>query len=156
MRKLYLDAEKIKEPISVFVRDAEVVWAGTTIYSMAVSYRDAEYDRYAREYDIHFIFEDQIPEVSFYTVPQADIFAVDSEGGYLCTFGEVTYFEGDAPIIYIDDGRRCFLIAKNGKEFLDNVNQWKERKTPFLEIEFFSCQEEAAEKYEFIQTILGF
>ena len=60
---------------------------GKTVYSMLVEDRDEEYQRYADEYDIHFIFDDKTVNIDFFTVPWIDIMAWDSEGGYIGTIG---------------------------------------------------------------------
>ena len=74
---------------SVIWRGGRLVSAGTTVYAMSTSYRNAEYERYARDYGIHFIFEGGLPAIDFYTVPWVDIFAEDGFGGYknLCVQG---------------------------------------------------------------------
>ena len=83
MRKVYIDRIKFNGCIAVLVPDAEVISAGTTVYPMDVEYKNEEYQKYADRYDIHFIFYDDVPNPDFYSVPQVDIFARDSEGGLL-------------------------------------------------------------------------
>jgi hypothetical protein len=82
MRKVYLDKTEINNYIGVFVKDAEVIPTGTTIYYMSTKYKNEEYQKYADNYDIHFIFDDDIPTLSFYTVPlepYSDIIFYDSK-----------------------------------------------------------------------------
>lgn len=150
MRKVYLDQTETTMCMSVFVRDVEVIMAGTTISSMSVKHKNKEYQRYADEYDIHFIFDDNIPTLDFYTIPQVDIFATDSNGGYLTSLGQIVDLEGKAPICYIDQNHNCFLIADNGKEFLENVGRWKILLKPCADVEFYASKEEAKKKYEFL------
>ncbi len=152
MRNVYLDVTQIKGSIGVYVRDAEVIWAGARINAMPVSLRDGEYARFAKEYDIHFIFEDSLPAVDFYTIPMVDIFAVDSSGGYLGSVGMMADLQGDAPICYIDAAKNCYLAAANGPEFLAKLPEWKSSWTPCTGITFFESLEAAQEKYEFIDT----
>ena len=150
MRKVFLDKTTITECVSVFMKDAEVNWAGATVYSMSVKHKNQEYQRFADEYDIHFIFDDNIPVLDFYTIPLVDIFATDSDGGYLGSVGEGIDLEGNVPICYIDKGRNCYLIAPNSKEFFNNVVNWKKNMTLYENVEFFSSNTEAMKKYEFI------
>lgn len=152
MKKLYIDKIENSGCFSIFVKDAEVNWVGATVYSMSIKHKNSEYQRYATDYDIHFIFDDNIPSLNFYTIPLIDIFAVDSEGGYMGSLGEVINLEGDAPICYIDKDCNCFLIAKNGKEFLNNAASWKAHMIPYTDVEFFTSKEEAMKKYEFIDN----
>ena len=130
MRKVYLNKTGTNDCISVFVQDAEVLSAGTTIHSMSLRDKNEEYQRYADDYDIHFIFDDDIPAPAFYTVPQVDIMAKDSKGGFIGTVGQQSDLESDAPICYINNQQECFLIAKTGKEFImpaSIVNKWASR-----------------------------
>lgn len=153
MRKVYLDETEVSSCKSVYVKDTEVIKSGATIYIMPLKDKNSEYQRYADEYDIHFIFEDNIPVVDFYTIPQVDIFAVDSTGGFVGSVGEMTDFESDSIICYIDKNRKCYLIANDGKEFLRNVEQWKRNLMPYDNVEMFSSREEAESKYEFLDKV---
>ena len=69
MRKIYIDRNSVPGPTSVWIKDAEVLWAGTVISSMPETYKDERYKKIALEYDVHFIFDDKIPVVNFYAVP---------------------------------------------------------------------------------------
>ena len=148
-KKLYLDMTKMGDCTSIWVKDTEIIPAGTTIYSMSVKQKNEEYERFAKEYDIHFIFEDNMPVIDFYTIPRVDIFATDSNGGYLGTIGNMTDLESDAPICYIDEERRCYLIAKSAKEFLEKVSKWKINLKNCEEVQFYASKEAAMEENEF-------
>ena len=136
--------------VGVFVSGKDVIPAGTTLYSMPVEDRDEEYQRYADEYDIHFIFDDRMVNIDFFTVPWIDIMAWDSEGGYIGTVGGTTDMESDLPICYIDKDRKTYLIAADLKEFLENCKNWKSELKLCEEIEIFPSKEEANKKYTFI------
>ena len=150
MKKVYLDVTELKECTSVWMKDVEIIRAGTTIYSMPIRHRNAEYQRYADEYDIHFIFDDNIPVIDFYTIPQIDILATDSNGGYIGTIGQMSDLESNAPIGYIDKDRRCYLISKTGKEFMERVSSWKDALEPYDEIKFYSSKADAMKENEFL------
>lgn len=67
MERVYVDMSQVDGAcIGVFISGKEVVPVGTTAYSMPVEDRDEEYQRYADEYDIHFIFDDQDGEYRFF------------------------------------------------------------------------------------------
>ena len=153
MRKVYLDTTQSNMYISVFVNDAEVVLAGTPVNAMSVEYKNSEYLRFAEEYDIQFIFADNVPKVDFYSVPMVDVFAMDSVGGYLGSIGQHTDFEQDIPICYVDADKYCYLIAKSGTEFLSKVQYWKEQLIPYTDIEFLDSYEMAQDKYEFLDRL---
>ena len=149
MKKVYID-QTSNTCTAVFVRDAQVISAGATIYSMPVKDKNSEYQRYAEEYDIHFIFDDHVPQLDFYTIPQVDIFATDSAGGYIGSLGQSTDLSSDAPICYIDRNRRCFRIAQNGREFISHAADWKTRLTPCTDVEFYASLSNARETHEFL------
>lgn len=136
--------------ISVCVNDAEVFPAGTSVNSMSVRHKNSEYQRFSEEYGIHFIFDDKVPKVDFYTIPKVEIFAVDSEGGYIGSLGQATNLQGDIPICYIDKDKKCYLIADNGRDFVTNACNWRSKMTLYTDIEFFKSQKAAQKKYEFL------
>lgn len=70
--------------------------AGTIIYSMSVKEKREEYHLLAEKYNIYFIFDDHIPTVDFYAIPQIDIIATDGTGGFLGTLGEVSGLDSPA------------------------------------------------------------
>ena len=150
MRKIYLDRTEFTGAISVFLEDTEIITAGTTIYSMSVNDRNDEYQRYANDYDIHFIFDDCIPHLEFYTVPQVDIMAKDSRGGFIGTLGQPCNLESDATICYINKDLECFIISENGADFLSNIESWQMNLKPYDKISFYSSKAEAEMELEFI------
>lgn len=150
MRKVYIDRTKNNECASIYLNDAEIILAGTTIYSMPDNEYNDVYKRYAEEYDINFIFDSTTLQIDFYTVPQFDIFAIDSEGGYIGTIGEMTYLESDYSIGYIDKNKDCFIIASCGKEFLENVSNWKENLKEYDGIKLYKSREDAQSELVFI------
>lgn len=153
MRKVYLDVTQADMCISVYVNDVEVVLSGTPVNTMSVKHKNSEYQRFAEEYDIHFVFEDNVPNIDFYTVPMVEIFAVDSLGGYIGSVGQSTDLQKNIPICYIDVNKRCYLVAENGSEFIKKGSQWKAQIIPCTDIEFFKSFEEAQEKLEFLDRV---
>lgn len=150
MKKIYLDMTEATMCIGACVTDAEVIPSGAVVSSMSVKHKNSEYERYAKEYDIHFIFDDDVPKVDFYTIPMVELFAVDSEGGYIGSVGQATDLQKEIPICYIDNEQNCYLIAESGKEFLDKVSHWKLQLKPYTAIEFCESLKEAKGKYEFL------
>ncbi|MBO5284029.1 MAG: hypothetical protein J6B43_13060 [Lachnospiraceae bacterium] len=148
-KKVYLDRTG-GEAAAVFLHDAEVIPAGTTIYSMPVKERNTEYDRWAEAYDIHFIFEDRKPEAPFYAVPWMDIFAVDSRGGYIGTLGQLTDMAGEAPVCYVDRDRHCWRIAENGPEFVQHAACWRSFLQEEQEVRLYASREQAEQELDFI------
>jgi hypothetical protein len=149
LKKIYLDTTQSSTCLSIYIENAEVTPAGTTIYSMSVKEKNSEYQSFADEYDVHFVFDDNVPEINFYTIPMVNIFATDSSGGYIGSLGQPTDLEEKIPICYIDKNKNFYLIADNGKDFLKNVQNWKSIMTPYTDIEFFASLEDARKKYEF-------
>lgn len=150
MQTVYLDMTENSASIGIIGLEAQVIRAGTTVYSMPIKEKNDTYRRYAENCDIHFIFEDAIPIVTFYTIPQVDILATDSTGGLIGTVGQLSDLECDAPICYIDSQKRCFLIAQTGREFLEIANSWKSHLKPYDGVVFYSSKAEAEKELDFI------
>ena len=121
MRKVYLDRTELTGAIFVNSKDTEVILAGTSIYSMSVYHKNEEYQKYADDYDIHFIFDDDISHLEFYTVPYVDVMAKDSQGGFIGTVGQQCDLKRDAPICYINRHLECLIISENEGDFLSNI-----------------------------------
>lgn len=149
-KKRYLDVTELKECTSVWIKDVEIICAGTTEYSISVRHRNNEYEGYAKEYDICFIFDDNIPVIPFYTIPQVDIFATDSEGGYLGTIGQMSDLESEAPICYISKDKRCYIVAENGTGFLKNATSWRDNLKDYEGVVFYDSKDAAMLEREFI------
>ena len=150
MNKVYLDVTGLENGLCIFVEDKEIIPTGTTVYYLSLSEKNENYQQYADEYDIHFIFDDNIPKLSFYTVPQVDVFATDSEGGLIGTVGSITDLESNSPICYINKNKKCFLIANDFKNFLERTDNWKNHLEPYNEIIFYSSKLKAEKELEFI------
>ena len=150
MKELFFDAEKNTSAIGFVQKDVKVLQAGTTVYSMPVEEKNEEYQRFADEYDIHFIFDDVPVMVDFYAVPRIDIFATDRYGGYIGTVGGLTDSESNFPICYIDKERNVFQLACNFTDFLEKCPTWKEALKPCNSVELFSSKADAMNAHEFV------
>lgn len=151
MDKMYLDMTT-NACTGIFIKDTRIIPAGTTVYSMPVKDKCEEYASIADLYDIHFIFDDDIPAMDFYSVPQIDIMARDSFGGFLGTLGEISSLESKAPICYIDCHKNCFLVASNMKDLLGSPDNWKEKARPCKEITLFSSKGDAMKNLNFVDS----
>lgn len=103
--------------------------------------------------NLRFIFDDDIPQISFYTVPQVDIFAKASVGGLFGTVGQTTDMYGTAPICYINNSKECFSVADSPKAFLQMLASgydWKSTMLPNHDIIFFQSKADAERSLEFI------
>lgn len=150
MKKLYLDRTELQDCVGVFVKDAQVINAGTTVNAMSEKHKNGEYQRFAEEYGIHFIFRDAIPQVAFYAVPQLDVFATDGAGGLLATLGEETSARSEAPVCFIGQDGKCYLAAESFKEFVQNAAGWQTRLQPFEGLKCYPSKAEAEKELEFI------
>ena len=152
MKKIYLDTTELQLTgiASVGIQDTEIILAGAIISSMSNKDKNHEYERYSEDYDIHFIFEDCVPHLEFYTVPLVDIIAIDSEGGFLGSVGQQFDLESDASICYINNNLECFIVSKNVAEFLSNLETWKSNLKPYDKVTFYNSKIEAEKELEFI------
>jgi hypothetical protein len=150
MRKIYLDRTAFSGAIVVNLEDTEIISAGTTINSMGVHHRNEEYQTYANEYDIQFIFDDDIPHLEFFTVPHVDIAAKDSKGGFVGIVYQQCDSESDAPICYINRDLECFIVSENVEDFLSNIGTWQDNMKPYDKITVYRSKAEAETELEFI------
>jgi hypothetical protein len=154
MKKIYLDRLESKDAISVFIKNAEVIPAGATLYTMSVEYKNEDYQKYEDNYDLKFIFDNDIPQIDFYTVPRIDIFAQDSLGGLFGTIGEATDIDNNASICYINKNKECFSIADSLKAFLkvlESEPDWRKNITPNNNVTFYKSREDAMKNLEFLE-----
>ncbi|MEG2869313.1 MAG: hypothetical protein RR894_16370 [Terrisporobacter sp.] len=154
MNKVYLDLTGRENCPAIHIEDTEVITSGSTVYHMDSNDKNEAYQQYADEYDIHFIFDDDIIKLSFYTVPQVDVFATDSECGLIGTVGSFTDLQRDLLICYINKNKECFLIANSGKEFLETTKNWKSNLKPYNEVIFYASKLEAEKELRFINISL--
>lgn len=144
---------KSTECIGFIAMDAEVIPAGVTVYAMDIRDKNSDYQKYADEYDIHFIFEDNVPPINFYTVPRVDIFATDGSGGLLGTVGATTDLDAAAPICHIAQNGACSLIADSLSALLQSLvpgGDWKAAITPCNGVTFYKSREEAQRTLDFL------
>lgn len=152
-KKLYLDMTDTElAGTAILIKGTEIIPAGTTVYSMPVSDKNSEYDHLASEQDIHFIFDDSVPEIAFYTIPHIAIFAYDSKGGLLGTVNGITDIECDKQIVYIDTERRCYVAGQTLKHFLSRGKNWCGSMKMWKKIHFFASAEEAKSQLPFVHA----
>lgn len=149
MDTYYFDFSNQTDAVSVFIKDANLLPAGISIYEMPFAFKNETYEQFAEKYDVHFIFSDLVPVVSFYAVPFLSVFAVDSSGGMIASLGALTDFESDAKIVYLSTNKSVYLISENAREFIKNISSWKENLAPFSGVELFSDIRQAKGKYRF-------
>lgn len=146
----YLDMTNLKNTCtSIFTKDIKLIPAGTTVYAMPVSDKNTEYDQFADDYDIHFIFEDNVPEISFYAVPHIDIFATVSDGGYLATYGDTTDLESNARILYISKEGEVRVAAAHLRKLLSTKKNWKNSMKKTNIVKLYSSREAAMQNLRF-------
>ena len=87
---IYYDSEEFEKGLcsdAFVMKNMKPIPAGTSIFSMPDTEKNRKWKSFADKYDIHFIFENDIPEVDFYSVPQFHIMATDSNGGLIGIIG---------------------------------------------------------------------
>lgn len=142
--RLYYDIKSASDCVGIFLKDTEIVAAGTTISAASSKNNNMELQRIADDYNIHCIFNDNIPTIDFYAVPQFDIFAHDGCKGY---FGMLPQ-RGDA-VYYISQDRECFWVTDNISAFIHDAANWRKNLMPCNSISIYPSKEEA-------EKVLGF
>lgn len=150
----YLDMTQVKGCFGVIPENGEIiVLTGVSVNSMPLSVKRKEgeaYDDFAQKYGIHFIFDDCIPEIDFYTVPKIEVAATDNDGGFIASVGEPFSLQDSVPLIYISAERKAYLITEDSSEFLSIASEWKEKLTPYDGITLYKSKEDARKEYPII------
>lgn len=153
MKKIYVDISQLDKAIGLFVNNEEIelIPTGSNISIMPIEDQNEEYQQYAHDYDIHFIFDDDRPKIDFYSVPYMDIIARDSDGGYIGTLGQTCDLRNEAPICYINKDRKCYFIALNKQDFLEKISHWKTCLKPFEDIKIYKSKDEAMKHFPLME-----
>lgn len=150
----YLDMTQVKGCFGVIPENGEtIVLTGVSVYSMPLSVKRDEgeaYKDFARKYGVHFIFDDCIPEINFYTVPKIEIGATDKNGGFIASVGEPFSLRDSVPLVYISTDRKAYLITEDSSEFLSIASEWKEKLTPYDGVALYASKEDALKDYSII------
>lgn len=130
-----------------------IILTGVSVNSMPLSVKRKEgkaYDDFAWKYGIHFIFDDCIPEIDFYTVPKIEVAATDNDGGIIASVGEPFSLRDPVPLIYISADRKAYLITEDSSKFLSIASKWRDRLTPYDGISLYASKEDARKEYPII------
>lgn len=116
MKKVYIDRNSVPGPTSIWLKDAEVIWAGAVISSMSIKHKNEDYKKIASEHDVHFIFDDD--EVDFFSSKE------EAEKNY--DFLDVSEFTRIERILHME---KCFdellEVQKLGIESIFTNNRLK-------------------------------
>lgn len=150
----YIDMTKTKGYIGILPENGDtIVLTGVSVNSIPLSVKRKEgelYADFARKYGIHFIFDDDIPEIDFYAIPRLDIGARDNAGGFIASISEPFSLSDSICLVYISTDRKCYLITNDATEFLSIVSDWKGRLTPYDGIKLYTSEDKAKEEYDII------
>ena len=150
----YMDMTKADGCFGVIPENGEtIVFTGVSINSMPLSVKRKEgevYADFAKKYGIHFIFDDDIPNIDFYSVPRLDIGAKDDAGGFIASVTEPFSLSDPIRLVYISPDRQCYLITQDATEFLSIVSEWRDRLIPFDGVTLYASKEKAKQEYEII------
>lgn len=150
----YIDMTKADGCFGVIPENGEtIVFTGVSINSMPLSVKRKEgevYADFAKKYGIHFIFDDDIPDIDFYSVPRLDIGAKDDVGGFIASVTEPFSLSDPISLVYISPDRQCYLITKDATEFLSIVSEWRDRLIPFDGVTLYASKEKVKQEYEII------
>ena len=150
----YLDMTQVTGCFGVIPENGEtIILTGVSVYSMPLSVKRKEseaYDDFAQKYGVHFIFDDCIPEIDFYTVPKIEVAATDGDGGFIASVGEPFSLRDSVTLIYISAERKAYLITKDSSKFLSIASGWKETLTAYDGIALYASKEDARKDYPII------
>ena len=140
-----------------YISDGEpVIPVGVSINAMPMSIKKKEwelYQQFAKDNDVYFLFEDNIPTVDFYAVPRVDVAATDSDGGLIASVGEPFDLCDSVPLVYISPSLECYLITQDSAQFLSIAPQWKKHLVPYYGVTLYPSKEAAMEDFPIINVV---
>ena len=147
---IYMDFSGTEGAVG-FISDGEpVIPVGVSINAMPMSVKKKEwelYQQFAKDNDVLFLFEDNVPAVDFYAVPRVDIAATCSNDGLIASVGESFDLHSNIPLIYISPTREYFLITEDATRFLSIASQWKTHLTPYDGVRLYPSKEAAKAEF---------
>ena len=153
---IYMDFSGTEGAVG-FISDGEpVIPVGVSINAMPMSVKKKEwelYQQFAKDNDVHFLFEDNVPIVDFYAVPRVDIAATCSNGGLIASVGESFDLHSNIPLIYISPTRECFLITEDATQFLSIAAEWQTRLTPYHEVKLYPSKAAAMDEFPIVNIV---
>ena len=153
---LYMDFSGTEGAVG-FISDGEpVIPVGVNINAMPMSVKQKEWDIYqqfAKDNDVFFLFEDNVPTVDFYAVPRVDVAATDSDGGLIASVGESFSLSDSVPLIYISLEKKCFLITSDSTQFLSIAPHWKDLLIPYNCVTLYPSKEAAMQDFPIVNVV---
>lgn len=128
---IYLDREGLGHSVLILPIEIEVIYAGKTIEPSYPGCEVTALDRILSEqYDFYLCFHKDLPQFSFYPVPELFIFAIDSYGGsFVSTSLDAKSQDAEgADIYYLDCKLQLHWLAPNMHTFLSLMvfeENWK-------------------------------
>lgn len=117
---VYIDRETLGNSLLINPEECEVIYGGKTIWPSYPGCEVTALDRILSEqYDFYVCFHKELPQFSFYPVPELLIFAIDSYGGSFVSTNIVAGgFDTDpADIFYLDSNLQAHWLAPNMHAF---------------------------------------
>lgn len=149
MKRKYYDYKLFRHkngPGIVYAPDAELAPAGTEIYAMPMKDKTDEYESVSKKTGIHFIFEDEIPMIPFYSVPYLCVFATDGgDGCFACR--QIPDISMEEPVYYIPGKKKIYRVAESLEELISNGHKWQDNLRQTKRIKIYDSRA-AAEKNE--------
>ena len=147
----YFDMTNVHGCIGFIPENGEkIVLTGVSISAMPLSVKRKEaqaYEQFAQAYGIRFLFEDDTPNVPFYSVPRLDIAAVDDSGGFIASVVEPFCLDESVPLVYISKECRCYLITDDSTKLLSIAHCWRDQLQPYAEVQLFPTKDDARMVY---------
>ena len=150
----YVDMTQAEGCFGIIAETGEtIVFTGVSVNSMPMSVKRKEgelYEEFARKYGINFIFDNEIPNIDFYTIPRVDVVAVDNKGGFIASVGEPFSLSEPVPLIYISKEKKCYLITDDSRTLLSIAGEWRARLIPYSGITIYDSKDCARKDFKII------
>ena len=148
--KIYCDLTQEETCVGILPSPGtELILTGTLVHTEPEALRGFPLAvRLAEGCDVHFWFG-QVPEAPFYTVPQTEVFARDSRGGYFAA-ADHPALDWSGPLYYIDGGLVCHRLTPAGKNLAGAGESWRQTMVISGEVQVFPDRAAAEQRYRIL------
>lgn len=133
---IYFDKEQLSHSTLPTISNTRVLPAGKSIKPSFPGCEVTAIDRiFSEQYDFHLCFPKELPQFSFYPVPELLVFAIDGQGGTFVSSNLNAKLEdvGRADIYYLDRKRQLHWLAPSWNTFLSVLVFTEDWKSRYLE-----------------------
>ena len=143
----YFDRQGL-DGTGVIFNGKSVVFTGISIHTEPDQYRENDALTPFSKEAFHFFFDDDVPNLNFYAVPELCIIGYDSTGGYFATTAEDFSFQDNSPLFYVSAENRVYSIKGESSQLLTGQYHWRENLEPSDDVKIYPSKLMAEKEFD--------